>query len=62
MDKEFLLQNAIEIMADRYKAAQTPELELGADLFAVRIKKKLIKDGCTEAEAEAARLKAKFSH
>ncbi|WP_239624534.1 hypothetical protein [Paenibacillus sp. H1-7] len=60
MEKKKKLNNAIQLMSGRYKAADTPELELGADLFAVRIKKQLIKEGFTEEEAEKARVKAKL--
>ncbi|MCS7459833.1 hypothetical protein N0M98_06730 [Paenibacillus doosanensis] len=62
MEKRKQLKHATQQMSERYKAADTPELELGADLFAVRVKKQLVKDGFTEEEAEKARLKAKLSH
>ncbi|WP_036745684.1 hypothetical protein [Paenibacillus sp. UNC451MF] len=61
MEKKQRLTNAIQLMAERYKAADTSELQLGADLYAVRIKKQLIKDGFTEEEAEQARVEAKSS-
>ncbi|NEW07830.1 hypothetical protein GK047_17665 [Paenibacillus sp. SYP-B3998] len=62
MDKELVLYNAITSMADRYKGALTPELALGADLYAVKIKKQLMKEGFTEPEAEAAKRQAKASN
>ncbi|WP_282939926.1 hypothetical protein [Paenibacillus sp. RC67] len=61
MDKQQLLTNAIQLMAERYRAADTSELELGADLYAIRVKKQLVKDGFTEEEAEQAKVQAKLS-
>ncbi|TVY10517.1 hypothetical protein [Paenibacillus cremeus] len=61
MDRDRQLSNAVKYMSERYKLADTPDLEERAELYAARIKNQLILDGFSEREVESARIQAKWS-